>query len=201
MSEDEEVMPEFNKKHYPKGVNADFYNVDRKPNEEMLKLFKGRLEDPENRDIAREKGKLISLLQTTCGLTSGNVVVDLGSGSGILIEDVLSIIRDDERKGRLIATEISEFFVDHLETMRKEKGWEDVLDIVYSPDPKDPKLDTYNGTVDFVFVIDVYHHIEFPHTVMKSKCDANLTTTHILQEFLPNYSLPYNAYLFLTSLL
>lgn len=75
-----EVRQEFDKEMYPNGVNHQFL---ASPVEELAETFgngKGRFEDPEKRDIAKNKLQVIQLLKEKCGLKPGCAVVDVGAG-------------------------------------------------------------------------------------------------------------------------
>lgn len=165
--QEEEVMPAFDAGMYPDGVNANFYNTAKLPDEEILQKFSGLFEDGETRDIARCAPDLLKLL-SSFGLQEGARIVDLGCGTGLLLNGLCKAVGPS---GSVIATEISEVFHKHL--LRKCASEELTNAIcVLNADPRSPQLEPYKGTVDLVIIIDVYHHLEYPRTSMRHLRDA-----------------------------
>jgi cyclopropane fatty-acyl-phospholipid synthase-like methyltransferase len=152
--------PVFHEGMYPKGVNADFYNIAKLDREKLVEKFVGRFEDPENRDIAKSAPAFVSLLEQY-GLHEGATIVDLGAGTGLFLP-LLS--KSVGQKGKVIGVEVSQDFAAHLEDKIKAEGLANV-EIILSADPCSPGLEEYKGSVDIVVIIDVYHHLERPVSV------------------------------------
>jgi hypothetical protein len=83
--EDSQEAPvSFSASMYPSGVNADFLNVKRLPDEEVVSAFAQRFENPELRDIAKAVPDVLQCLRELAGLQNGSVVMDVGCGTGML---------------------------------------------------------------------------------------------------------------------
>jgi SAM-dependent methyltransferase len=162
----QEVPAAFDPQHYPKGVNANFCAGDIATLEEKYGGVHGIFHDPEKREIAKVLPVLVratlavanpALLQAN-GLT----VLELGCGTGLLSEELLRA-RDDLR---LIATEVSFGFAaltrqrlsQHPEHARR-------YDIVLHGASELTAV--ASGTAELAFVCDVYHHLEYPRTMMR----------------------------------
>jgi len=160
-----EFKPVVDKSMYPKGLNAPFLNIEGKPAETVVVDYTGRFEN-HGRDIARSAPDIINLLKSDAGLGPGQTVVDFGSGTGLFLKDLARVVTP---RGAVLATEISAVFRDHLikRTLADEE-LKQTVKIVYNNDGRDPNLTGYNGTIDVVFICDVYHHLEWPLSVMRN---------------------------------
>src|SRR5688572_16892720 len=85
-------------------------------------------------------------------LRPGDVVADLGAGSGLF---VVPLSRAVGAKGRVLAVEIDRNFFPHIERKAKGEGVTNVQTI--AGEPTDPKLPQQ---VDVALLHDVLHHIE-----------------------------------------
>ena len=157
-----EFSPTFDKVMFPNGVNGDFYNLNGLNDEDMLNTFISRFENGENRDIAKVAPQLIDLF-SNFGLNTGNTVADIGCGTGLLLELLSRAVGEE---GKVIATEISKVFYNHLLQKKTQKNLNNVT-IVFNDVPSNPNLETFNQSVDLILVIDVYHHFEYPITIMR----------------------------------
>lgn len=160
-----EQKPHFDPTMYAKGVNSPFYNLEGKPAAKVVSDFEGRFENRELRDIARAESDIVGLLKQYGGLTQGTVVVDFGSGTGLFLKSLSEAVG---KKGFVLATEISSVFRDHLQKRVAKENLNDNVRVVFNQDARDPCLHAFAGKVDLVFVCDVYHHIEFPFSVMRN---------------------------------
>jgi cyclopropane fatty-acyl-phospholipid synthase-like methyltransferase len=163
----EEALPAFDTNMYPNGVNANFYNLEKLPAEQVLGKFSGIFEDKESRDIARVAPDLIKML-ASFGLVEGARVVDVGCGTGLLLTQLSNAVGST---GSVVATEISEVFYNHLLKKVDSEGLSNVTCLL-NDNPRNPQIDQYKGTVDLILVIDVYHHLEYPRTFMRHLKDA-----------------------------
>lgn len=50
----------------------------------------------------------------------------------------------------------------------KTKGIDKYVEVVHNTDPKNPMIEKWDSQVDLIIVIDVYHHIEYPRSILKS---------------------------------
>jgi len=159
-----EAKPVVDTSMYPKGVNAPFLNIEGKDPSALLSDYQGRFEN-KGRDIARAEHDIIELLKSHCGLKPGQKVVDFGSGTGLFLQSLSLAVLSH---GSVIATEISSVFHAHL--VRKvlaDELMRSTVQVVYNQDGANPQLSGHAGTVDLIFVCDVYHHIEWPFSVMR----------------------------------
>ncbi len=82
---------------------------------------------------------------------------------GLFLNDLSRLVGAE---GRVIATEISSSFLQHLQRRVASEGLSNVTlcrtestDTVFQGVP--------DGSVDIAFICDVYHHFEFPKTTMR----------------------------------
>ena len=155
-----ETRPYFDESMYAKGVNAPFINIAQLPAQKVVEDYTGRFEN-EGRDIARAADDIIETLKNEAGLSSGSVVVDYGSGTGLFLSRLSSAVGSS---GTVLATEISDAFRRRL--IERSNGMENVR-VIHSSDARDPKLQGFEGKIDVAFLCDVYHHIEFPLTICR----------------------------------
>lgn len=175
----EETLPIFDSKMYPNGVNADFYNCANLPNEELVATFAGRFENPEDREIAKAIPELLELLKKN-GLGKNNKVCDIGGGTGVLLKHLSNNSKE------LICTEISAAFHDHLLKRVKEENLNNVT-CVLNTDPHSPQLEGHDNSMDLILLCDVYHHLEYPRTMMRHlKMASKATGKLVIVDFIRN---------------
>ena len=100
--------------------------------------------------------EVIPLLQ----LKPGDIVVDIGSGSGLFS---IPLARTVAPGGKLIAEDINPGLLSHVEVRAKESRVTNLQTVRGEPD--DPKLPEL---VDLAFFHDVLHHIEHRAVFLKS---------------------------------
>ena len=152
----EEVKAKFNRSHYPRGPNAKFLEWS---DSKLLDVFAGkggRFEDPELREIAKEKDNILAALGNLRGLS----VADLGAGTGLMVEALSQRVGSD---GTVFAVELSDAFQRHLTRVVRDKGL--VNAHVVQCDDKSTYL--VPESTDLALMCDVYHHLEYPHTYMR----------------------------------
>ena len=93
-------------------------------------------------------------------LRPGNVVADLGAGSGLFVVPLSTAVGV---KGKVLAVEIDRNFFAHIQQKAKAAGVSNVQTI--AGEPTDPKL---AEPVDVALLHDVLHHIENPAAYIKS---------------------------------
>jgi ubiquinone/menaquinone biosynthesis C-methylase UbiE len=89
----------------------------------------------------------------------GSTVVDLGTGTGALLEALSLAVGPD---GRVIAEDIQTDFLDRARKHAKEAGLRNVEFVLGTAvDPKLPE-----GAADLVIVVDAYHHFDYPERML-----------------------------------
>lgn len=156
---------QFHQGMFKKGVNADFYNVSGRAPDAVLSDFQNRFEDAEKRDIARAMGPILQMLtDESGGSLLDKKIVDFGCGTGLFLRALSERVGP---RGLVLATEISEIFAAHLRHKVVTEGLDNAR-VLHNQDARNPELQAHRGTVDVIFVCDVYHHIEFPLSVMRN---------------------------------
>ena len=135
--------------HDPDGIGK-FY-MDREIAQVMGYQAAGWLERPE-----REKEEHCSKLLEALKFKPGDVVADVGAGSGYYTFRMAERVGD---KGKVLAVDIQPEMIDLLnkrKDMKKIKNVEAVLGTL-----TDPKLPA--GGVDLILLVDVYHEFSHPY--------------------------------------
>jgi ubiquinone/menaquinone biosynthesis C-methylase UbiE len=164
---------EFHKEHYPNGVNAHFYGV--------VDQFTG----PEGKFETHARGiaKYADAITDLLPFEAYAHVLDLGAGTGLFAKRMANKLNDF---GKLWLAELSPSFIEYLKekVLKKsdeEKGqvsWQDRCQVVASTEHGVPDLPDHS--VDFVFICDVYHHIEYPLDVLGDLKRILKPTGHLL---------------------
>lgn len=173
----------FNSNMYPNGVNADFNSSESKSAETVLTTFSEKFENPEQRDIAAHRyfsflflvlclvihnfsyfirEEVLRMLQKSGNIVPGCIVADIGCGTGLFLESLSSLVGPS---GKMLANEVSDVFISRIEDRIKSSNLSNVA--IVKGDVKNPNLADYNGMVDLAFICDVYHHFEYPRTVIR----------------------------------
>src|SRR5688500_15152377 len=100
----------------------------------------------------RLAGMRIPEVVSALKLNAGDVVADLGAGSGPFVVPFAGAVTTT---GRVYAVEIDRDFFPHIERKAKEAAVANVQTVLGGP--SDPKLP---GPVDVAFLHDVLHHID-----------------------------------------
>jgi len=117
----------------------------------------GELEGPD-RDAWQRPDQIMDALQ----IGEGSVVGDVGAGGGWFTVRLAQRVRPN---GRVIAEDIQPQMVQAIERRVQRDGYgKDVTVVRGTPD--DPKLPP--GTMDAVLIVDAYHEIERPVTLLRS---------------------------------
>jgi ubiquinone/menaquinone biosynthesis C-methylase UbiE len=125
-------------------ANKDYHTA------EGRKRLIGLLSDPD-RPKRLEADKLVSAL----GLTDGAVVVDLGTGAGILLPFLSKAVGPS---GRVVAEDI---IADFLEKARERVAEQKLTNVEFiQGDEKNPSLP--EASADVVLAVDSYHHFDYP---------------------------------------
>jgi len=106
------------------------------------------LEDPA-RDAYQKPDEVVAAL----GLRPGDVVADIGAGTGYF---ALRFARAVGDTGRVYAVDISPEMVRHMNRRIRDEGVGNVVTVL--ADPGDPLL--RDASVDWFVIVDTWHHIE-----------------------------------------
>jgi len=126
-------------------------NVDYQTAEGRAKVAQ-RLESPERLENLRPP-ELVAKLQ----ISSGSTAVDLGTGTGNLLNDLSHAVGP---KGRVIAEDIHQDFLDRARV--RTAGLSNVTYVLGTE--KDPNLPA--ATADIVIIVDAYHHFDYPEQML-----------------------------------
>ncbi len=156
----------------------------------------GRFEDAESRDIAKNAEALVRVMQEH-GLRPGTTCIDVGAGTGLMLKRLSDAVSDASVSdaaisgcaavsgvaisgvaavsgavgsgGHVFAIDISRKFVDFLRRRVPRERLPNVT--IRQCTPKSTALPA--GTAaSFACILDVYHHLEYPITFMRSLRDA-----------------------------
>ena len=121
----------------------------------------GWLERPE-----REEEERTDLLIEALALKPGEIVADIGAGSGYFS---WRMARKVGASGRVYAVEIQQEMLDILMANMKRRQVGNIVQPVLST-VQDPKLPT--AAVDTILLVDVYHEFDFPYEMTRAMIDA-----------------------------
>jgi ubiquinone/menaquinone biosynthesis C-methylase UbiE len=112
------------------------------------KAYIGALEDPK-RDAYQKPQEVLTALD----LKPGEVIADIGAGSGYF---TFRLARHVGVKGKVYAVDVSPDMIRHINRRIRELKSNNVVSVLAFPD--DPLLP--EGSVNRVFICDVWHHVE-----------------------------------------
>jgi SAM-dependent methyltransferase len=118
------------------------------------------LERPE-----RESEERPSLALPALKLKAGDVVADIGAGSGYYTRLLAKVIGE---KGIVYAVDIQQEMLDLLTNKMAEAGIHNVKAVL--GEIKDPKLP--RNSIDLALLVDVYHEFDYPYEMIQSICAA-----------------------------
>jgi ubiquinone/menaquinone biosynthesis C-methylase UbiE len=95
------------------------------------------------------------------GLKRGMAVADVGAGTGLFTRLFAEQVGPE---GKVYAVDISKDFLDHIASQAKAKGQTQIVTIRGTQDSTNLPA----GSVDLVFLCDVYHHLENHEKVLAS---------------------------------
>lgn len=108
---------------------------------------------------SREEEERITLLVRSLGLQPGDVVADIGAGSGVISLRMSELVLPD---GKVIAVDVQQEMLDRLVENCQQFGITNV----------EPQRGTQMstglkaGSVDLAILVDVYHEFEFPYEML-----------------------------------
>jgi SAM-dependent methyltransferase len=149
---------EHRKEHDPNGIGK-FY-LGREIAHVMGHQAADWLERPE-----REAEEKPDLLVEALKLKSGDVVADIGAGTGYYSWRMAKVVGD---KGLVYAVDIQQEMLDLLARRMAERKITNVKGVLGTiTDPKLPPR-----SVDVVLMVDVYHEFDHPFEMMQAMCQA-----------------------------
>ncbi len=131
------------------GINDSFRDPD-------VTQFIGRFE-LESREVFARRKEIVG----ACQVKPGQTIADIGAGTGLftrLFSDAVG------KEGRVIAVDISQKFLDHIQKTSREVGLQNVETLLCTADSTELPAES----VDVAFICDTYHHFEFPLKTMAS---------------------------------
>src|SRR5205809_1600057 len=149
---------EYREPHDPNGIGK-FY-LGREIAEVMGHQAADWLERPE-----REAEEKPDLLLEALKLKSGNVVADIGAGTGYYS---WRMAKDVGEKGLVYAVDIQQEMLDLLAKRMAERKITNLKGVLGTI--TDPKLPAHS--VDLVLMVDVYHEFDHPFEMMQAICKA-----------------------------
>lgn len=153
-----EPLYETRAEHDPNGINKFF--LGRQIAHVMGHQAAPWLERPE-----REEEERTDLAVKALGLKEGDVVADIGCGSGYYTSRMARIVGP---KGLVYGVDIQQEMLDLLSRKMQMMRISNVKPILGAE--KDPKLPP--GSCDVMLMVDVYHEIEFPYEMMRATIPA-----------------------------
>jgi ubiquinone/menaquinone biosynthesis C-methylase UbiE len=108
----------------------------------------------------REEEEKLTLLVKSLQLGPGDVVADIGAGSG-----VISLLMAEQvgSEGKVLAVDIQQEMLDRLVENAKRRGIENVQPVKGTV--KSPRLAP--ESIDLALFVDVYHEFEFPYEMLQ----------------------------------
>lgn len=149
---------DFRKIHDPDGIGK-FYQG-REIAQVMGHQGADWLERPERQE-EEQPDKLVNHL----GIKPGDVVADIGSGTGYMSRRLASKVGT---QGKVLAVDIQPEMLQLLKAKMISLGISNVAPVLGAV--SDPNLAP--GSVDLALMVDVYHEFEFPYEMMSNICRA-----------------------------
>lgn len=146
------------RKPHPHGIGKVF--MGREISQIMGHQAAGWLERPE-----REREERTDLAVKALGLKPGDVVADIGCGTGYYASRIAKVVGD---KGLVYGVEIQQEMLDLLAKTMKRLEIANVKGMMGAVD--DPKLPA--ASCDLILMVDVYHEFEFPYEMTRRMIKA-----------------------------
>lgn len=113
----------------------------------------------------REVFALREAIVEAAGIESGDIVADVGAGTGAFLEPLLAAVGET---GHVLAVDISIRFVEHLRQVADEAGRDNVT-VVFSTFTS---ATLPPASVDRILLVDTYHHFEDYGAMLASMFEA-----------------------------
>lgn len=131
------------------GINKPFEDPDLK---KYLGVFEG-----ESREIFALRKEIVA----ACKVKAGQVVADIGAGTGLFTRLFAAEVGD---QGRVYGVDIAERFLKHIEKTCQEAGINNVVTRRCTA----TSCELPPNSLDVAFICDTYHHFEFPFRTLDS---------------------------------
>ncbi|MEN9555713.1 MAG: hypothetical protein RLZZ232_1999, partial [Planctomycetota bacterium] len=131
------------------GINDSFRDPDPQQFTERFEI--------ESREVFAKREAILKALS----LKPTDVVADIGAGTGLFTRLFASNLGPE---GRVIAVDIAQKFLDHIEVSCRERNLRNVETLLC----RDDSTELPPNSVDVAFICDTYHHFEFPNKTMAS---------------------------------
>ena len=141
------------------GQVAEKANEGYRTKEDRARVAQG-LDNPDR--VQRQKPR--ELLQSL-GIKEGDIVADIGTGTGFMLPYLVEAVG---ASGFVYAEDIQEDFLAKVKKKAAEKGWRNMKVVLGSE--KDVMLPA--GKLDWAFILDVYHHFNYPVEALTSIREA-----------------------------
>ena len=133
------------------GINAPYLSPDVDV-ERWIGILEG-----ESREIFSEREAIAAAV----GLSAGDTIADIGSGTGIFLDPFSKAVG---KRGTVYAVEIVPAFLDLIGERVREIGMTQVKPHLCT----ETSVELPQDSIDFAFICDVYHHFEYPRSSMAS---------------------------------
>nr|WP_218653190.1 class I SAM-dependent methyltransferase [Nostoc sp. TCL26-01] len=143
--------------HSPDGIGK--YYLGREIAKYMGHSGAGWLERS-SREVEEQPSKLINALN----LQPGDVVADIGAGTGYISFQIAPLLKD----GKVLAVDIQPEMLEIIEFFKQEKKIANVETVLATPN--NPNLPP--ASVDVALMVDAYHEFEYPQEVMQGIVQA-----------------------------
>lgn len=134
------------------GINAEWKSSNIAPLIAQL--------ESDSREIYRERGRIAALV----GFREGADIADVGAGSGFMAEEFARRVGPG---GRVTAIEINPAFVSYIENRAQRAGLANLRSHLGLEDKMNLSR-REGGNFDYVFLVDTYHHLEYPKSMLAS---------------------------------
>jgi ubiquinone/menaquinone biosynthesis C-methylase UbiE/intracellular sulfur oxidation DsrE/DsrF family protein len=131
------------------GINDSFRDPDPKQFTERFEI--------ESREVFAQREAILKAIK----LKPTDVVADIGAGTGLFTRLFATNLGPE---GRVIAVDIAQKFLDHIEVSCRERNIRNVETLLC----KDDSTELPPESVDVAYICDTYHHFEFPIKTMTS---------------------------------
>lgn len=135
------------------GINEPFKDPD-------VKDFIGKFEI-ESREVYTRRAEIVA----ACAIQPGQTIADVGAGTGLFTRLFSPKVGEN---GRVLAVDISQKFLDHIESSARKAGLRNIETRLCQADSTGLPPES----VDLIFICDTYHHFEFPTKTMASAYSA-----------------------------
>ena len=139
------------------GINQPYY--DEVSAETWTKRF-----EVESREIFTRRNEIVQAM----GLKRGDRVADVGAGTGLFVPLLSGVVGP---KGRVVAQDIQPYFLEHIRRRAAEEQLTNVETIL----GEERSANLHPASVNVILLCDVYHHFEYPRSMLASLHEA-LTT-------------------------